>query len=307
MKLEQLRYLCDIEQTKSLSKTSSRFYISPQALSKNMQQLESEVGTSLLIRSPSGMTLTDEGQLFIKELKPLVDKYDLLKESFHKGQTLDNAPGRLPEIKIGISSVLAGVLLPKALSAFTQKHPNQIVSIDEISCDEAFPSLRDGRFDMVFLSLNSTMFEQSWNLFGKNNCRYTLLLSDKLAACVSASSPLAKKEQLTYDDLFSANRTSLGINYTPRGQAIKESLGFEDGDESIYRGNNIDLHREAMKQLGAITIMPRFLFQKAFSGKQFVAKYVENMNHEMYHTVIYASPDPHPHLRELVNILQSSI
>lgn len=74
MKLEQLRYLCDIEQTKSLSKTSSRFFISPQALSKSMQQLENEVGASLLIRSPSGMTLTDEGKRFIEELGPFIGK-----------------------------------------------------------------------------------------------------------------------------------------------------------------------------------------------------------------------------------------
>lgn len=307
MKLEQLRYLQDIEQTKSLSKTSSRFYISPQALSKSMQQLENEVGVSLLIRSPSGMTLTNEGKRFINELSPLIDKYDLLKEGFQKSHALENEPDRLPEIRIGISSVLAGVLLPKTLAAFNQRHPNQILTIEEISCDEAFPSLREGRFDMVFLSLNSTMFDRAWNLFGKNNHHYTLLLSDRLAACVSSSSPLAKKELLSLDDLFSTNRTSLGINDTPRGQAIKESLGFDNGDESMYKGNNLDLHREAMKQIGAVTIMPRFLFQKAFSGKQFVAKYVENMNYEMYHTVIYASPEPHPHLREIVNILQSLI
>lgn len=201
--------------------------------------------------------------------------------------------------------MLAGVLLPKALASFNQRHPNQLVTIEEISCDEAFPSLREERFDLVLLSLNSTMFEQAWNLFGKNNHCYTLLLSDKLVACVSFSSPLAKKDQLTLDDLFSANRTSLGLNDTPRGQAIKESLGFDSSDDGVYKGNNIDLHREAMKQIGAVTIMPRFLFQKAFGGKQFVAKYVKGMDYEMYHTAIYGNPSPHPHLRELTNTLQS--
>lgn len=39
-----------------------------------MQQLENEVGASLLIRSPSGMTLTDEGKRFIEELGPFIGK-----------------------------------------------------------------------------------------------------------------------------------------------------------------------------------------------------------------------------------------
>lgn len=193
MKLEQLRYLCDIEQTKSLSKTSSRFFTSPQALSRSMQQLENEVGASLLIRSPSGMALTDEGKRFIEELGPFIDKFDLLKGDFQKRQAIESEPGYLPKIRIGISSALAMVLLPKVLTSFNQKYPNQLVTIEEISCNEAFPSLREKRFDLVLLSLNSTMFEQAWNLLGKNNHSYTLLLSDKLVACVSSSSPLAKK------------------------------------------------------------------------------------------------------------------
>lgn len=104
---------------------------------------------------------------------------------------------------------------------------------------------------------------------------------------------------------MSANITLLGLNDTPRAHAIKESLVSDNNNDELYKGDNIDLHREAMKQIGAATIMPRCLFQKAFGGKQFVAKYVKGMDYEMYHTAIYETPSPHPHLRELTNTFQS--
>ena len=307
MKLEQLRYLRDIEQTKSLSKTGARFYVSPQALSKSMQQLEAEVGVPLLLRSPFGVTLTDEGKRFLDETSEFIDRYDSLRQEFQEQQAKKESPDCLPEIRIGLSSVLAGILLPKAIAQFRQKYPRQPINIEEIACDEVFPSLREGRFDIAFLSLNATMFNQAWNISGKNNHHYSLLLSDKLVACVSSSSPLAKKEQLRLDDMLTAYRTSLGLNDTPRGRAIMESYGFNSNDMSMYTGNNIDFHREAMKQFGAVTTMPRFVFQKAFNSKQFVARYVDYMDFEMYHTAIYADTDPHPQLRELVNTLQSLI
>lgn len=307
MKLEQLRYLRDIEQTKSISKTGSHFYISPQALSKNMQQLESEVGVTLLVRSPFGVTLTDDGKRFLDEMRPFIDKYDSLKKEFQKEQAKTAAPECLPEIRIGLSSVLAGVLLPKAIAKFKQTYPKQPISIEEISYDEVFPSLREDRFDLAFLSLNSKMFDQAWNISGKNNLHYRLLLSDKLVACVSSSSPLAKKEQMSLDDLMSANRTSLGLTYTPRAFAIMESYGFSTSDANMYSGNNIDFHRESMKQFDAVTVMPRFVFQKAFNGKGFVAKYVTDMDFEMHHAAIYSTTDPHPQLMELTNILASLI
>lgn len=307
MKIEQLRYLLDIEQTKSMSKTGSRFYISPQALSKSMQQLEAEVGTPLLLRSPFGVTLTDDGKRFLDEMRPFIGKFDSLKREFREERAKTATSDCLSKIRIGLSSVLAGILLPKTIAKFRQKYSKQPMSIEEVGYDEVLSLLREDNLDLAFLSINSKMFNQTWNLVGKNNLHYRLLLSDKLVACISSSSPLAEKEQFLLDDLINASRTSLGLTYTPRAFAIMESYGFDTNDTNIYAGNNIDFHREAMKQFGAITVMPRFVFQKAFSGKGFVSKYVADMDFEMYHTAIYSSTDPHPQLMELTNILASLI
>lgn len=67
MRLEQLRYLSDIQHTNSISKTANRFFISQQSLSNNIRQLEKEMNVTLLERSPFGAVLTPEAQKTLLE------------------------------------------------------------------------------------------------------------------------------------------------------------------------------------------------------------------------------------------------
>ncbi|MBQ3205000.1 MAG: LysR family transcriptional regulator, partial [Peptococcaceae bacterium] len=58
MRMEQLKYLVDIAETKSMSKTAERMFVSPQAVSQSIKQLETELDTELLVRTNMGVLLT---------------------------------------------------------------------------------------------------------------------------------------------------------------------------------------------------------------------------------------------------------
>ncbi|MBO5114557.1 MAG: LysR family transcriptional regulator, partial [Peptococcaceae bacterium] len=61
MRMEQLKYLVDVAETKSMTKTAERLFVTPQAVSKNIKQLEMELDTTLLVRTSAVVEFTHLG------------------------------------------------------------------------------------------------------------------------------------------------------------------------------------------------------------------------------------------------------
>ena len=313
MRLDQLRYLRDISQTNSISKTASRFFVSPQALSKSMQQLESEIGATVLVRSPFGVTLTPQGEEFLSKLGPFLDEYDTLHEEFmsKSADADDSTVASLPSIHICISSVLVAFLLPKAIAQFRVRYPRTVVTVEEVNHDEVFPSLSSKKCDLAFLSVNDEYFYKEWNDKGEKDFHYNLLFSDRLVACVSANSPLAKKETIDHEDIKNYHWTALDVVYRQKAYELMERYieryGTSGNEVAVYSGSNIGFHREAVQEMNVVALMPRYVFQTAFNSKHFVAKYLEHASGAIYHTAIYPTSHPHPQLMELTNIMASMV
>ena len=116
MRIEQLRYLSDLQFTNSISKTANRFFLSQQSLSNNIRQLEKELNVTLLDRSPFGVILTKEARDLLELSDPFLKQYDELQNQF----ALQNNPSdkSVKQIKILVSSVLVSGVLPMAIAVF---------------------------------------------------------------------------------------------------------------------------------------------------------------------------------------------
>ena len=55
MRMEQLRYLVESAEAKSMSRAAERLFVSPQAVSKGIRQLEDELDVTLLVRTSTGL------------------------------------------------------------------------------------------------------------------------------------------------------------------------------------------------------------------------------------------------------------
>ena len=61
MRTEQLIYLIDIAKTGSINNTAQRLFTSQQSISESIKKLENELGCTILNRSKTGVTLTEDG------------------------------------------------------------------------------------------------------------------------------------------------------------------------------------------------------------------------------------------------------
>lgn len=75
MELRELRYFLAVAQELNITKAAEYLYISQPSLSKQMQNLEKEVGKPLFVRSNRRITLTETGMLLKKRAEEILSLY----------------------------------------------------------------------------------------------------------------------------------------------------------------------------------------------------------------------------------------
>jgi DNA-binding transcriptional LysR family regulator len=146
MELRHLRYFMAVGEALSFTKAATQLRIAQPALSRQVQDLEDEIGVDLLRRSPRGVTLTAEGKLFLEEVRELLKRAD---ESVEKVRSL--ARGEYGELHIGYAPSPTVEILPPALAAFQKAVPRVKVLLHDLSSDELITGLRNGALELAIM------------------------------------------------------------------------------------------------------------------------------------------------------------
>lgn len=127
----------------NISQAAAKLYISQPAVSKAIAKLESNVGTSLFIRTPKGVTLTSEGQVLndnISKAFSYIENGEAMLEHIVK-----NGEGQL---RIGASQTLCKHILLPYLRDFKEKYPLIQISVE---CEPTYGILnllKEGKIDL---------------------------------------------------------------------------------------------------------------------------------------------------------------
>jgi DNA-binding transcriptional LysR family regulator len=136
MELRHLRYFLAVGEALNFRKAAAQLRLAQPALSRQVQDLEEEIGVDLFRRSPRGVTLTAEGKLFLNEAREVLKHAD---ESVERARAL--ARGKYGELHIGYSAIPTAEILPAALAAFRRAVPRVKVLLHDLSMDEIIAGL----------------------------------------------------------------------------------------------------------------------------------------------------------------------
>jgi DNA-binding transcriptional LysR family regulator len=143
MELRHLRYFVSIGEALSFTKASQQLGVAQPALSRQIQDLEDEIGVDLFKRSPRGLTLTAEGKLFLAEARDLLSRGE---EAVQKVREL--ARGHYGDLHIGYASALTVELVPPALAAFEKAFPRVNVVLHDVPRREFMQGLESGKLEL---------------------------------------------------------------------------------------------------------------------------------------------------------------
>lgn len=114
-----LRYFLAVAEAKSIRAASEQLHIAQSAVSRQIQQLEAEVGVPLLNRLPQGVELTVAGELFLRYARHTVQQMVRLKAEVKSAEKT-----RRRHIRIGAMISMTHHVLPIAISRFREAEPD---------------------------------------------------------------------------------------------------------------------------------------------------------------------------------------
>src|SRR5258706_10529369 len=188
MELRHLRYFLAVGEALNFTKAAAQLRVAQPALSRQMQDLEDEIGVDLLRRSPRGVTLTEEGKLFLEEVRELLKRAD---ESVEKVRAL--ARGEYGELRVGYAPTPTVEILPPALAAFQKAVPRVRLLLHDLSSDELITGLRDASLELAIMV--QPVGGQTAGI------EFELLRTYPLCVALTAAHPFARLKSVTLEKL----------------------------------------------------------------------------------------------------------
>lgn len=183
----RLKVFQSVAKNLSFTKASQELFISQPAITKHVQELETNYQTRLFDRQGSKISLTESGKLLLEHCERILEDYKRLEYEMH---LLHNE--YTGELKLGASTTIAQYVLPAMLGSFIGKFPQVSLSLMSGNSREIEAALQEHRIDLGLVE----------GVFRLPNLKYTTFLEDELVAVIRTNSKLAVGEEITPEELL---------------------------------------------------------------------------------------------------------
>ena len=146
MELRHLRYFVAVAEEENVTRAAERLHISQPPLSRQIQDLEEELGVTLFERTARTVRLTPVGSLFLVEARAVLQRAE---EAVQKARSA--LGGMQGDLAIGFAPSLTVGLLPEALRLFQKAIPKVKVSLHDLSSDEMIRGLAQGGIQLALM------------------------------------------------------------------------------------------------------------------------------------------------------------
>jgi LysR family transcriptional regulator, benzoate and cis,cis-muconate-responsive activator of ben and cat genes len=146
MELRHLRYFVGVAETENVSRAALKLHISQPAVSRQVRDLEDEIGLPLLKRAGKSVRLTEAGRLFLNEARAILARTD---EALKNVRALDSRQGI--NLDIGYSSWGIDRLFHIILNAYNGTMPNVHVRLHDRRVEDNVDALLAGKLELAFI------------------------------------------------------------------------------------------------------------------------------------------------------------
>lgn len=191
MELRHLRYFVAVAEEENVTRAAARLRISQPPLSRQIHDLEEELGIALFDRRPQSLTLTAAGRLFFQEARAVLERagqaVQMAMRLSGKGRT---------EIHIGYAPSLTIDILPQALRRFQAARGHVHIRLHDLSTEEMLKGLQERRLDVALMIRPSRLSVSSGIIFRP-------LRKHAVCLAMHPAHPLARADQIRLSDVAS--------------------------------------------------------------------------------------------------------
>jgi DNA-binding transcriptional LysR family regulator len=184
-----LRYFVAVAEAENVLRAATqKLHVSQPAVSRQIRDLEDELGVQLFERTGKSVRLTDAGFLFLKEARAVLEKAD---EAARNVRAFAQAGET--ELQIGYSPALRSRIVSPALHAFQQAMPKIHVKLHDWTGEKIVAGLRDGRLQLA-LAIRPSKRAQLRDL------RFEELVRERVRLAVPPNHPFAPRRSVSLVD-----------------------------------------------------------------------------------------------------------
>jgi DNA-binding transcriptional LysR family regulator len=188
MELRHLRYFVAVAEALNFSRAAERLHVTQPALSRQIRDLEAELGCRLLHRGANARTeLTPEGRVLLEGARSLLAGAEGLRAKVREGAA---------RLRFGHYGALWLNHFSPALRRFARRHPRVKLEPVELTPRELAAALRCGNVDLALVGLADAAMGREFHT--RRVASYSVLLA------LSATHPLAKRRKLKLAELRGA-------------------------------------------------------------------------------------------------------
>lgn len=142
--LNEMKYVYAVYQEKSFTKAARKLFISQPALSNMVKKAEQEIGVPIFDRSTVPLTLTREGEVYIRAIRQIMRTEKNLQTYFDDIRELNTGT-----LSVGGSSFFCSFVLPDLIGRFSARYPRVSIDLLEGNIKELREGLDNESLDLI--------------------------------------------------------------------------------------------------------------------------------------------------------------
>ena len=243
----------EVAETNSFAKAASNLNLSQPALSRRIQKLEYELGTSLFDRTTRSVQLSYSGRNFLERAKSIIEAIQTATKTLNEKYTFPSI------VKIAaVNTALKNIIFP-TIKLFKEQNPNSKIQIIEKSANYVVDSVLGGECDFAinFMGLQEPGIE------------FEPLFEEEYVVVFPKGDELEKKRKIKISDIK-------GRDFIAVWKGSGSRIYFEDALakhketlEWTYEVRHVPNALEMVEQGMGITLAPRLAISKQYKGLSF--------------------------------------
>lgn len=242
MELRQIQYFIEVAKREHVTEAAISLHVAQSAVSRQIFNLESELGVDLFIREGRNVRLTPIGKIFLNHMEKAMMVIENAKRDI--GEYIDPDRGT---VRIGFPSSLAAHTLPTVISAFRDSHPNVNFTLSQGSYHSLIAAVVKGDLGMALLGPLPK---------NEKKVKGDILFLEKIVALLPVKHPLANKKSLKLNELQHDSFVLFPNGYILRDIVFNACTQFGFQPNVSFEGEDIDAIKGLVSAGLGVTLIP---------------------------------------------------
>lgn len=242
---QALQYFAEVATSGSLRQASETFYVAPSAISRQISNLEQEIGQALFERSSRGMKLTEAGEVLLQYVRESEVRIGLFRAEIE-----DIGQLRRGSVRIAAVEATTSTFLPSLLGKFSAEHPQIRFQVGIYGTHQVASQVAEGNADIGL----------AFNTAGREDLILQARIRQPLQMICRPGHALANRQSIAMADLQGARLAlpdrSFGIRSIIDNAADAASISLD----IVYETDSLELVKSIVRGSDIVSFMPPLTF-----------------------------------------------